>query len=117
MGNAKQHSQQKIESLTFGGDLANHAFKHKDAITGSFEAPSLFIDSAGHENDIIYEMAMDGNKYPVLNQDMVLPGNAPPQTVHIRPNGGWQTGQRVTVVQGSATDARSGSLTGSVELD
>ena len=103
--------------MTFGGDLANHAFKHEDAITGSFEASSLFIDSSGHEKDIIYEMAMDGNKYPVLNQDMVLPGSAPHQTVNIRPNGGWQTGQKVSVVQGAATDARSGSLAGVVLLD
>ena len=117
---AKQHSGQMIDDLSMSGDLADHAHKSGDPITGKILNSSLFIDTAG--DTVQFDKAKDGNTYPVLlgqNEygGYVLPANAPNQNFNIHPNGGWLTGQKMEVIQPvGIEDARPGSLTGTVML-
>ena len=120
---AKQHSSQIIDNLSMSGDLANHAHKSGDPISGKILNSSLFIDTAG--DTVQFDKAKDGTMYPVLlagvEGGFVLPANAPQQDFEIHPNVGWLTGQKMTVTQGSrdgyqVLDLRPGSLTGEVLL-
>jgi len=118
---AKQHSGQMIDDLSMSGDLADHAHKSGDPITGKILNSSLFIDTAG--DTVQFDKAKDGNTYPILLGEngyggYVLPANAPNQNFNIHPNAGWLTGQKMEVIQPPGIiDARPGSLDGTVVLD